>query len=351
MLSRRLICLILFLAAAPAIALEALPVTLIEAVSRDVEVAAEAPGDLESLAQPKVAAELAGRLLSLSVDEGAAVSAGQILAEIDAETYRLALQQAQAEQARLQAQIKNQQLTLDRFRNLVKQNSTAQSDLDKAATDLAVFQAQLAGAQASMADARYRLSKSLVHSPAAGVIQQRFVSVGDYVQPGAPLFQVVATTPLRARLYFPESLAARIQPGQAVKLSLPGQAEEPAAATISALRPMLNPANRSLEALAEFPNPGGWKPGSSVMARIVLEIRSGAVLVPEAALARRPAGMVVYRLENNQARAQVVETGLRDGKLIEIRSGLKAGESIVFDGAGFLSDGAAVHVTSQGKLP
>jgi RND family efflux transporter MFP subunit len=321
----------------------AVPVTLAQAATRDLVVSVEVPGALESLAQPQVAAEIAARVVALHSDEGASVAQGQALAELDAEPYRLALQQAEADQARLQAQIKNQQLTLARLRNLLKQNSSAQSEVDKAATDLAVSQAELAGAQARIAEARYRLSKSTVASPVAGAVQQRLVSVGDYVQPGTPLFQVVALSPLRARLYFPESLAGQIHIGQTARLSLPGQTP-PAEAAISALRPMLNPANRGLEALVEFANPGGWKPGYSVTASVTLETRNNRVMIPEAALVRRPVGTVVYRVVDGKARAQTVETGLRDNGLVEIRAGLAAGEEIVLDGAGFLSDGAAVAV-------
>jgi membrane fusion protein, multidrug efflux system len=322
---------------------DAIPVTLTPALMRDVAVIVEAPGALESLAQPHIAAEIAARILALYADEGAPVKQGQTLAELDAEPYRLTLQQAEAEQGRVQAQIKNQQLTLARFRNLLKQNSSAQSEVDKAATDLAVLQAELAGAQARIAEARYRLSKTTISSPVTGAVQQRLVSVGDYVQPGMPLFQVVALNPLRARLYFPENLADQIQPGQIARLHLPGQTQTIEAA-ISTLRPMLNPANRGLEALVELPNPGHWKPGYSVTASITLDTHPKRVMLPEAALVRRPVGTVVYRVVDGKAQAQVVETGLRDNGLVEIRLGLAAGEEIVLDGAGFLSDGAAVAV-------
>jgi membrane fusion protein, multidrug efflux system len=322
----------------------AFPVTLTQARIHDLTVALTVPGSLESLAQPQIAAEISGRIIHLHVDEGAQVKRGQTLAELDAEPYHLALQQAQADQARLNAQIKNQKRTLARVRDLLKQNSSAQSEVDKAATELAVLEAELTGAQARSAEARYRVSKNTLTSPITGAVQQRFVSEGDYVNTGTLLFQLVALTPLRARLYFPETLANQLNLGSEVTLQLATHTAAPINATISALRPMLNPANRGLEALVEFPNPGTWKPGASVNAQVILETRKNSIMIPEIALVRRPAGTVVYRVVNGKAQAHIVETGLRDNGLIEIRAGLGVGEEIVLDGAGFLSDGTAVIV-------
>ncbi|NJO15684.1 MAG: efflux RND transporter periplasmic adaptor subunit [Thioploca sp.] len=325
----------------------AVSVTVTQSIRRAVEVTVEVLGDLESLAQPTIAAEISGQVMAINVDEGNPVKQGQTLAELDAKPYQLALAREQAEQQRLQALIKNQELTLERYQNLVQKNASAQSELDKAKTDSAVLQAELAGVQVRLEEAQYNLSKTVITSPVTGTIQRRLVSVGDYLQPGTPLFQIVTTTPLRARLYFPETLAAQIHLSLPVKLTIPEQTKLPVKAAITALRPMLDTRNRALEALAEFDNPGNWKPGYSIKAVVILERRPRAVMVPAGALVRRPAGTVVYRITHNHAKQQVVQTGQRDGEWIEILSGIAAGETIVLDGAGFLTDDVPVNVREK----
>lgn len=325
----------------------AVSVTVTQSTRRALEITVEVLGDLESLAQPTIAAEISGQIVALNADEGNTVQQGQTLAEIDAKPYQLALAREQAEQQRLQALIKNQQLTLDRYQNLVQKNASARSELDKVETDSAVLQAELAGVQVRLEEAQYNLSKTVVTSPVTGIIQRRPVSVGDYLQPGTPLFQIVTITPLRARLYFPETLAAQIHPGLPINLTIPGQAKQSVKAVITALRPMLDTRNRALEALAEFDNPGHWKPGYSIKAVVILETRPRAVMVPAGALVRRPAGTVVYRINKNRAESRVVQIGRRDGEWIEILSGIGVGETIALDGAGFLTEGIPVNVREK----
>lgn len=332
--------------------IQAIPITVTTATVSTLEVTITAMGDLESPEKPMIAAEIAGRILNLTVDEGDTVAEGQILAELDTEAYQIQLEQANAELPRLTALINNQQVTLKRFQDLLKQRSVAQSELDKAQTELAISQAQVVGAQARIKEVRYYLAKSQIVNPVNGVVQQRFVSKGDYVKPGDRLFQIVVTDKLRARLFLPETVATQARLDLPVRLSLglvEGTAEPTITATISRLRPMLEPSNRALEVLVDFSNDHHWKPGYSAKGVLVLEQRPNAVLVPETSLVRRPAGEVVYLISENHAKQRVVQTGLRKGELIEILTGLKAGESIALDGAGFLSDGALINL--RGSQP
>ena len=174
------------------------------------------------------------------------------------------------------------------------------------------------------------------------------VAKGDYVQEGDPLFQVAATDRLQARLYFPEVLARRIRVGLPVRLEIGCEDGERNACVvetkISHVRPMLDATNKALTALAELTSQKGLRPGSSLMAHVVLDRVEDAVLVPERALVRRPAGTVVYRLQGDHVVQVPVQTGLRDGDWIQIRSGLEGGDRIALDGAGFLTDGAVVAV-------
>lgn len=328
---------------------QAIPITVTMATTSTLEVTITALGELESPEKPMVAAEIAGKILKLTVDEGDAVAQGQPLAELDKEAYQIQLEQANAELQRLTALISNQQVTVKRFQDLLKQRSVAQNELDKAQTDLAISQAQVVGAQAKIKEVHYYLTKSQIVSPVNGIVQQRLVSRGDYVNPGARLFQIVVTDNLRARLFLPETVATQAHLGSPVRLSL-GHGEEKTeptiTATISRLRPMLESTNRALEVLVDFPNDQHWKPGYSAKGIIVLEQRQNAVLIPETSLVRRPAGEVVYLINEDHAKQRVVQTGLRKGDLIEILTGLKAGEKIVMDGAGFLSDGAKINLRS-----
>jgi RND family efflux transporter MFP subunit len=116
---------------------------------------------------------------------------------------------------------------------------------------------------------------------------------------------------------------------------------------IETIRPQVGSMSRALVVLASVTNPGPWKPGATIEARVIIDRRPNAVVVPSIAVVRRPAGEVVYVLDDpasRQVSERVVTVGQRKNGLLEITAGLEPGTVIVADGAPYLSDGALVTV-------
>ena len=107
---------------------------------------------------------------------------------------------------------------------------------------------------------------------------------------------------------------------------------------------MITEGSRTIDVIADVEGELNWQPGASVMGTVVLGEQEAALMVPEQSLVLRPAGEVVYVVRNNVAYQTVVKTGVRQNGLIEVLEGLNTHEIIVVDGAGFLTDGAAVSV-------
>jgi RND family efflux transporter MFP subunit len=173
------------------------------------------------------------------------------------------------------------------------------------------------------------------------------VDVGAYVQVGTAVFDMVDIENLRVRLPFPEYRAPRLRAGLEVRLTSSAATGPPVIARIAEIQPGVNRNNRSLTVIVDFSNPGDWRPGASVRADVVLETREGALMVPQIAVVRRPAGDVTYVIEGDTVREQPVQRGQRNGKLVEIIAGLKGGEKIAVDGAGFLTNGARVAIAGN----
>ena len=322
---------------------KAVPVTVAQTVIRALETQVSAPGELESLADPVIAAETDGRVTGVMVKEGEAVETGELLATLDPEPNEIALESAEANVARIEALIGNQQLIVKRLQDLMRLQSSAQSELDAARAELAASRAELTAARAGVRDARYRLARSEIKSPVGGVVQTRHISAGDYVKKGDPAFHIVAVDTLSARLFFPEAVAGSIRAGLPVELRAGGD-RRVVKAQISRLLPVLDPTNRALSVMVEFKNAHGWRPGVSVTANVTTQTRERTVMAPVGSVVRRPAGAVVYRIEERRAVAQVVELGQRDGDWVEIVSGLAPGATVALDGAGFLTDGVPVEI-------
>jgi len=324
-------------------ATRAVPIETAVVKSQTVEVVEQSLGRLEAPRIPAVSAETTGQIVSIAVDAGDRVAAGTALAVLDDEAQRLSLDSAEATVARLQVLLENQERTVGRLEQLSKEQSVAESMLDDAVAQARALRAQVAEASARSREAARALSKTRVVSPIDGIVQAKHISVGDFVTPGLPMFEVVADELLRAYLPFPETLSDRIAPGQPVLLSLPTREDEAVRAEVSEIRPMVGVGSSAIEAIVAFHNPGAWKSGASVRGRVVIERHENSMVVPELSVVQRPSGDVVYVIEGDLVREHLVKTGVRRDGWIEVLSGLDVGATIATDGAGFLTDGASVR--------
>ena len=322
-------------------------VTAATVTRQSVEETEWAVGVIESRAAPPVAAEVAGRVVRLPVDEGSSVEKGAVLAELDSKQYRFNDTAEQAEVARLTALVRNKQSEYDRAGRLQAERLISQEQVDTIATDLEALRAQLEGARARAGDSSRRLGDARIVAPFKGEVAKRYVDVGAYVQVGTAVFDIVDTGNLRVRLAFPEYRAPRLKPGLQVRLTSSAATGPPVTAPVAEIQPGVNRNNRSLTVIVDFTNPGDWRPGASVRADLVLETRPGALMVPQIAVVRRPAGDVLYVIDGDKVREQPVRRGQRNGNLVEIVEGLKGGEKIAVDGAGFLTNGARVAIAGS----
>ncbi len=321
---------------------QATPVTTAAVVRDTIIVTEEAMGWIEAKINPTVAAEVSGRIEEIYVDTGQVVKSGSLMLTIDSEQQKLEKAGLKSDISRLKALIKNQQRTVDRYQTLLAKKSISQERFDNAKVKLITLKEQLAGARSRLADNQRRLAKTSVRAPVSGWIEKRFVSKGDFVRPGTPLFLLVTDHLLRIVLPFPESVASELAVGQPVKLTSPLSRNRIIEAKINQIRPAVNPHSRALEVIVYLKNPGEWRPGGTVNSTVIIAQHKNGLLVPAQAVVRRPAGKVVYRIKEGKAIQCKVVTGQYQGGMVEILEGLSGAEKVVVDGAGFLSDGAYV---------
>lgn len=320
------------------------------AQQRTLEIYEEVIGSLENAMDPKISAEVAGRVTRVLAFTGKKVKRGELLAEIDAQDFEIQSRGDTAEIKRLQALLANQERVVERQQKLVGQGFISQNALDEALAQRAVLREQLSAARARAETTGRSLGKTKVVAPIDGEIETQVVAQGDYVKVGDPLFALVGMLRMRAHLLFPESAGNRIRPGLKVRLESPAAPGRSVETAIDEIKPTVNAGNRALDAIVRFESDdGGFRGGGSVNARVVVEVKQGALMVPEQSVVLRPAGKVVYVIDNGRATQRVIETGMKQDGLQEVVKGLAPGEVIATDGAGFLSDGAAVTLADAAK--
>lgn len=323
-------------------------ITVVAAETRSLEIREQSVGSLEGLIDPTIAAEVPARVVRVLAHAGQSVKGGQLIAVLDGADIALQRREEQAEIARIEALLANQGKVVERSRRLVQRNFISQNALDDVATQESALREQLEGARARLAAIEHNGAKTRVVSPLDGRVEKQIVSAGDFVKVGDPLFQIIGTQRLRAHLPFPEGVAARLQPGQTVRLSTPTAPDDVVTTTIKEIKPLIGSSNRAADIIADVVDQPGWHPGASVDGSVILGEHAQAVVVPEQSVVLRPAGEVVYVVRGGSAAQRIVKVGLRERGMVEILEGLTAGEVVAVDGASFLTDKAPVNVQLQG---
>jgi len=161
-----------------------------------------APVHVVAIDEARIAAEVGGRIEALPPRVGQAVAKGAELARIDAASYRIELQRANAQVELIANRVKLAQAQLDQARALAGRRFISADALRIRETELAVLKSELDGARQSVAAARLQLERTTIRAPFAGVVRERIASVGDLAAPGTPLLVLSASanSEIRARV-------------------------------------------------------------------------------------------------------------------------------------------------------
>lgn len=335
----------------PAADTGAVRVLVTRAQQRPIEHVLTALGSVESIHHPTISAETSGQIIGIEVQEGDPVEPRQLLANIDNTLHRIEAEKAAAELQRQEVLLENQRREVNRLLQLARSQSISRDRLEDEQAQLEMLTALRNVASKQTEQAQYLASKTRILAPRAGRVTQRHISIGDYVTPGQPLFQVVATDKLRARLAFPEHHAANISLGQQVRLKSPASQARAALGSVTSINPQINPRSRAIDIIVEFDNPGGWYPGGSVDATLVVEEKQDAPTLPTLSVVRRGEQNVVFVVEGERAVQRPVELGWQEGDWVEIVSGLAAQDLVVTEGAALISEGSRLVITAEESIP
>jgi multidrug efflux system membrane fusion protein len=324
------------------------PVEVQPVAARPVEYAVAAVGSVEAFETVAVTARVAGAIEAVRFTEGDAVGTGQVLVEIEPRRYRLAVDAANAALERAQAALAEAEAGLERREAVNRRNPdlVKGEDVDAFRTRARVAAAEVAERRAALEVAELNLRDAYARAPVAGVIQTRTVQTGQYAQPGTVLATLVRREPLLLRFRVPENEAAPLRAGQAARFAVRGDSTVYSARLLN-VGAEASEATRMVEVTAEVDDPRRriLRPGAFAEVTVPVGGQGQAPVVPQSAVRPSERGFLAFVVEDGVARERILELGLRTAEgLVEVRSGVAAGETLVVRGAEALRDGAAVRV-------
>jgi membrane fusion protein (multidrug efflux system) len=325
------------------------PVDVAVASQDTLSVEVSAVGTLQAQASAQVASEVDGTVSRIEFEEGARVPAEKLLVQLDAAKLRAALQAAEASAAQAEAQARNLERQVSRNQDLLSQGAISKQAFDDLQSAYRAAAARLDQARANAALARQQLRDASIRAPFAGRVGERTFDVGDYVRKGDPLFSVTDDDTLQVRFTVPEQYVEQLRPGSAMQVRVPSVPGRWFDGEVYFVSPTVDPDNRTVTLKAGVPNPDGrLRAGSSADVRLVLERRSDAVLVPEAAIVPREGKAFIFLVRGDKAVLAPVTVGVRTEGRVEIRAGVSGGDTVVTAGQQRLEDGAPVRIEGRG---
>lgn len=324
-------------------------VTVASVAVRPLEERIEANGELRAKDSASIAAEVAGRVTETPHEEGSRVSAGTVVMRIDPERHALEESAAAARLAETEANLVEQERALVRIRELRAGKVASEERLDQAETATKLARARVEAARAQLSMARRAHDDASVTAPFDGLVARRFVSVGEFVQPGKALFELVALDPIEVEFHLTERDVSRVRPGVPVEVQVAPYPGERFQAEVTVISPTVDPATRTLRVRAEMANGDGrLRPGLFARADLGVSRREAVAMIPEEAVLQRADGAVVFRfVPPDRVERRLVAIGAHDGGRVEVVQGLSAEDQVVTKGHATLVDGAVVEVRSR----
>ncbi len=302
-------------------------------------------GLLQPLAESVLAAEVEGRIDAVLVRPGETVKAGQVLARMDTGDLDARLAEQRANLAASRVQLDLAEKTQRRNEGLRERNFISASGLDASRGTLDANREALRAREAQLALARQALSKAVIRSPQAGIVAERAVQPGQHVASNTRLFSIVDLTEVEFAASVPVGQVGAVRVGQNVSLVAEGADDAPISGRVERIAPTADAATRMIPIYIRVANADGrLRGGMAARGYLRLGEVANAVTLPREALRGGAETPTVLVIAQGRAEMRTVQVGLVDevGGRMEIKSGVKAGETAILARVGGIAPGQAV---------
>lgn len=334
-------------------------VNVMEVQQRDVPHLTSGIGTVQSLHNVTIRSQVDGVLTQVLFAEGQLVEQGDLLATIDDRAIVASIEQGRAEKARNDAQLKQAQIDLKRYTNLLAEDAIAAQTVDQQAAQVQQLRAAIAANEATVAAGEVQRSYARIVAPVRGRVGIRRVDAGNLVRTtdAEGLVTVTQIDPIAVMFSLPQDLLPRIQDILNQRMSAPvtaldrAEGEVLARGRLATIDNEIDAATGTIMLKAEFPNTEArlW-PGQFVAVQLQIGLSDDALVISPTAIQRGRNEPFVYRVEGGKVEVAPVAIEYETEDVIVIGKGLAAGDTVVSDGQSRLKPGARVKVQDKARI-
>jgi multidrug efflux system membrane fusion protein len=331
----------------------AIPVTAGAITVQDVPVFVRGLGTVQAYNTVTIKSRVDGEITQVLFSEGQDVKAGDPLFQIDPRPYQSALDQAQANLQKDQAQLQGAQLDLERYGKLVGPGFQTRQSFDDQKAMVGLLQGAVKGDQALIESNKLNIEYAAIRAPFAGRTGARLVDIGNFVQAsqGTSLVILTQIKPIFVTFTVPQdSLAAILENQAKAPLKVIAYAGDDktilAEGKLTLINNQVDSTTGTIQLKATFDNNEEklW-PGAFVNPRLIISEKKSAITVPAPTVMQGPNGPYAYVINpDNTVKRQAVEVAMTQDGIAVVDNGLTASDRVVVDGQYRLTQGSKVKI-------
>jgi len=324
------------------------PVRVAEVVNRTVQQTVELVGTVEPWRRSVVAGELASLVEKFPVEEGMAVKRGQVLAQLRTDTLTIQLNSAEASHREAETRYQQAKKDLERINMLFAKQLVTQKEFDDAVTQEAALGQRLAQLESEIFRVRDQLKKTRVVAPFDGWVTQEFTEVGQWIQAGGPIVELVDLSRVQVEVPLPERYVGEIKVGASVTATFDGLRGFQSKGTVFSVVAQADRNSRTFPIKVELPNPD-LVIKSGLVSRVILQVGAPyeALVIPKDALVLRGGAEFVFVMKDGSVTQVPVISVNHVNNEVEINGQLEPGMIIVVEGNERLFPGQPVRVLEE----
>lgn len=290
-------------------------------------------GNILANEEVELRSETPGRIVTINFDEGSFVNKGSLLLKTDD-------RELQAQLKKMQVEEKQAKDDLFRKEKLLALKAISQEEYDLSFNALGIIQAQIDLI-------RTQISKTEIIAPFSGKIGLRQVSPGGFISSSTLVTRLQQTDPVKIEFSVPEKYQEKVRAGDAITFSVEGH-DSLFRGVVYAIEPRVDPSTRNIGIRAKCSNSNGLLvPGAFARVQILLDRFEQALVIPSEVVIPQMNGEKVYVCREGKATSQLIKTGIRTEREVQVLEGLKTGDTLVTTGLLQLREGASIKVKIQ----